>query len=54
MSVPHPAMLLAMTPALCPILPKHVYDDGKDLKTNPTNLEGLIGSGPFKLVEFKP
>ena len=54
MSAPHPAIVLAMSPALCPILPKHVYDDGKDLKTNPKNGEGLIGSGPFKLVEFKP
>ncbi|MDQ2927546.1 MAG: ABC transporter substrate-binding protein [Pseudomonadota bacterium] len=54
MSVPHPAIILCMSPALCPILPKHVYDDGKDLKTNPKNGEGLIGSGPFRLVEFKP
>ena len=54
MSTPHPAIVLAMSPALCPILPKHVYDDGKDLKTNPKNGEGLIGSGPYKLVEFKP
>jgi peptide/nickel transport system substrate-binding protein len=54
MSVPHPAIVLAMSPALCPILPKHVYNDGKDLKTNPKNGEGLVGSGPFKLVEFKP
>ena len=54
MSVPHPAIVLAMSPALCPILPKHVYDDGKDLKTNPKNGEGLIGSGPYRLSEFKP
>ena len=54
MSVPHPAIVLAMSPALCPILPKHVYGDGQDLKTHPKNGEGLIGSGPFRLVEFKP
>jgi len=27
LSRPHPALLLAMSPALCPILPKHVFDD---------------------------
>nr|WP_156481031.1 ABC transporter substrate-binding protein [Variovorax sp. PAMC 28711] len=53
MSVPHPAIVLAMSPALCPILPKHIYDDGKDLKTHPRNAENVVGSGPFKLVEFK-
>ena len=53
MSVPHPAIVLAMSPALCPILPKHVYGDGTDLKVHPKNGEGLVGSGPFKLVEFK-
>ncbi|MBS0448324.1 MAG: ABC transporter substrate-binding protein [Proteobacteria bacterium] len=52
MSVPHPAIVLAMSPALCPILPKHVYDDGTDLKVHPKNGTGLVGSGPFKLVEF--
>jgi len=54
MSAPHPAIVLAMSPALCPILPKHVYGDGQDLKTHPKNGEGLVGSGPFRLVEFKP
>jgi peptide/nickel transport system substrate-binding protein len=54
MSTPHPAIVLAMSPALCPILPKHVYGDGQDLKSHPKNGEGLIGSGPFRLVEFKP
>ena len=54
MNTPHPAIVLAMSPALCPILPKHVYDNGQDLKSHPKNGEGLIGSGPFKLTEFKP
>lgn len=54
MSVPHPAILLAMSPALCPILPRHVYGDGADLKSHPKNGEGLVGSGPFRLTEFKP
>jgi peptide/nickel transport system substrate-binding protein len=54
MATPHPAIVLAMSPALCPILPKHVYDNGQDLKSHPKNGEGLIGSGPFRLTEFKP
>ena len=54
MGTPHPAIVLAMSPALCPILPKHIYDDGKDLKTHPRNSINVIGSGPFKLVEFQP
>lgn len=53
MNAPHPAILLAMSPALCPILPKHVYGDGQDLKTHPRNAEQVVGSGPFKFVEFK-
>ncbi|WP_422823956.1 ABC transporter substrate-binding protein [Variovorax robiniae] len=54
MSVPHPAIVLAMSPALCPILPKHIYGDGQDLKTHPRNSTDVVGSGPFKFVEFKP
>src|ERR1700712_1585126 len=45
--------LLAMSPALCPILPKHIYGDGQDLKTHPRNSTDVVGSGPFKFVEFK-
>ncbi len=54
MSVPHPAIVLAMSPGLCPILPKHIYGDGTDLKVHPRNSVDVVGSGPFKLVEFKP
>ncbi|GAP35786.1 ABC transporter substrate-binding protein [Piscinibacter sakaiensis] len=54
MSVPHPAIVLAMSPALCPILPKHVYGDGQDLKSHPRNSTDVVGSGPFRFVEFKP
>lgn len=54
MNTPHPAILLAMSPALCPILPKHIYDDGQDLKAHKRNSVDVVGSGPFKLVEFKP
>ena len=52
LSHPNPALLLAMSPALMPILPKHIYGDGQDLKTHPANLKP-IGSGPFKLTEYK-
>lgn len=54
MSTPHPAIVLAMSPALCPIMPKHIYGDGQDLKTHPRNSAGVVGSGPFKFVDFKP
>ena len=53
MKVPHPAIVLAMSPALCPILPKHIYGDGQDIKSHPRNSVDVVGSGPFKLVEFK-
>jgi len=53
MSRPHPAILLAMSPALAPILPKHVYGDGADLKSHPRNTRDVVGSGPFKLVEYQ-
>jgi peptide/nickel transport system substrate-binding protein len=50
LSQPHPAILLAMSPAFLPILPEHIYGDGRDLKTHPANLQP-VGSGPFKLVK---
>ncbi len=53
MSVPHPAIVLAMSPALCPILPKHIYGDGQDLKSHSRNSTDVIGSGPFRVTEFK-
>lgn len=53
LSQPHPALLLALSSALCPIIPKHVYGDGQDVKTHPAN-SAPVGSGPFKLEEFKP
>ena len=53
LSQPNPALLLALTPPFCPILPKHIYDDGQNLATHPRNADP-VGSGPFKLVEFKP
>lgn len=50
---PHPALLLAMSSQLLPIIPEHVYGDGQEPKKHPANSEGVVGSGPFKLVEFK-
>ena len=52
LSYPHPALLLAMSPALMPILPKHIYGDGQDLKSHPANLKP-VGSGPFRLTDYK-
>ena len=53
LSRPHPALLLAMSPALLPIIPKHVYGDGQDLTNHPANL-APIGSGPFRFVKYIP
>jgi ABC-type transport system substrate-binding protein len=53
MSESHPAIVLTMSPALRPILPKRIYGDGKDLETHACNSADVVGSGPFKLVEFK-
>ncbi|WP_372584517.1 ABC transporter substrate-binding protein [Achromobacter xylosoxidans] len=54
MSKPHPAILLALSPALMPVLPKHIYGDGQDLKNHPRNSANVVGSGPFTLKDFKP
>ena len=52
---PHPAMFMVLSPPLLPILPKHVYNekDHGPIRKNPANVKP-IGSGPFKLAEFKP
>lgn len=49
---PHPAVLLAMSTSLTPIIPRHVFGDGTDVKVHPRN-NSPVGSGPFRLVEFK-
>lgn len=54
LSQPHPALLIALSPALAPILPQHIYDDGQDLKSHPRNTKDVVGSGPFKLSQFTP
>jgi len=48
---PHPALLLALSPALAPVMPKHIFGDGQDPKTHPAN-SAPVGSGPFMLEEF--
>ncbi len=50
---PHPAILLALAPPFCPIIPKHVFGDGADVKTHPRN-NLPVGSGPYKVVSFNP
>jgi peptide/nickel transport system substrate-binding protein len=50
---PHPAVLLALSTSLTPIIPKHIFGDGTDVKIHPRNATP-VGSGAFKLVEFKP
>ncbi len=51
LSQPHPALLLALSPALAPVIPKHVFGDGQDVKSHPAN-SAPVGSGPFMLEEF--
>ncbi len=55
LSKPHPALMLAMSGQLMSIIPKHIYGDVAidEVKTHPRNNEGTVGSGPFKLVEYK-
>lgn len=50
---PSPGFMQSLQPFLMPILPKHIYGDGQDLKTHPRNVQNVVGSGPFKLVEYK-
>jgi peptide/nickel transport system substrate-binding protein len=53
LKAPHPEILLALSPPFCPIIPKHIFGDGQDLKTHPRNTVP-VGSGPFRVVDFKP
>jgi peptide/nickel transport system substrate-binding protein len=55
LSRPHPALLLAMSGQLMSIIPKQIYGDGEitDVKAHARNNENVVGSGPFKLTEFK-
>lgn len=53
LEAPHPAILLAMSSALLPIIPEHIFNDGQDMKSHPRNMDP-VGSGPFKVVEHVP
>jgi peptide/nickel transport system substrate-binding protein len=53
LSAPHPAIELAMSSQLGVIIPKHIYGEG-NIRKNPRNSQNIVGSGPFKLKEFKP
>ena len=53
LSKPHPALMLAMSGQLMAIIPKHIYGDGQNPKSHPRNTENVVGSGPFKLTEYK-
>lgn len=48
----HPALELAMSPIFLPVMPRHIYGDGQDLRTHPRNTMDVVGSGPFRFVEF--
>ena len=50
---PHPALLVAFSPGLLPIIPEHIFNDGQDMKTHPRNTTDVVGSGPFKITEFE-
>ena len=50
---PHPALVLAMTLVFIPVLPKHIYGDGQPMLTHPRNTTNVVGSGPYKLIDFK-
>ena len=50
---PHPALFMAMSPPLLPILPKHIYKTVENVVNNPANMNP-VGSGPFKIEAFIP
>lgn len=53
LKTPHPALLLAMSTSILPIIPEHIYNDGQELKSHPRNTDDVVGSGPFMLTEYK-
>lgn len=52
LSKPHPALLMALTPALLPIIPEHIYNDGQPMANHPRLTNDVVGSGPFKLASW--
>ncbi len=53
LSQPNPALPVAMSTVMVPVLPRRVYGDGADLRTHAANLQA-VGSGPFRLAEYRP
>lgn len=52
LSKPHPALLVALSLPLMPILPEHVYGPhAGPIRKNPANIHA-IGSGPFKVQKY--
>jgi peptide/nickel transport system substrate-binding protein len=52
---PHPALLLAMSTVADADHPEaHLRRRPADPKVHPRNAANVVGSGPFRLVEFKP
>ena len=49
---PSPVTFAATHPWLLPILPKHIYGGG-EIRMHPANVKPMVGSGPFKFVEWK-
>lgn len=49
---PLPALVISTSSVLLPIIPKHIYSTAP-IRTHPAN-NNPIGSGPFKLKEYKP
>lgn len=51
--VPDSSILTALSPALCPILPKSVYGkDFNNLMSDPQLSQNVVGSGPYRLTSF--
>jgi peptide/nickel transport system substrate-binding protein len=42
-----------MSPAMLPIIPKHIFGDSENIRNHPANMKP-VGSGPFKLTRFIP
>ena len=51
LSRPHPALMQSLVPLLLPVIPKHVFGDGRDPKSHPMNAMP-VGSGPFRFKEW--
>ena len=51
LSRPHPALMQSLVPLLMPVIPKHVFGDGRDPRTHPMNAMP-VGSGPFRFKEW--